>query len=802
MGAGCLFLALGAVKMRSHAADLASQGQQRALLITRGDYSGTAYDLTPGPENDGVNVSRMLQNAYGEQNISVTTEDATKTKSELKKAIQTAFADSDSDDINYFYYSGHGLSNGLCLEMGRSRESVVTPQDLYDCFDGIEGKNVLIMDCCYSGTMGSQTKSIGLFSLLAEPGTQEKAAETFVDQFTEAFAQAEKKKQGFQSRTVLNSSRFCLLMAAAEDELSNQVIRGDDSDVGDGGSESEEASAGHTEPTEASAYGVFTGSLVYGNGISAELAETDVTLADATIGSAPADYDGDGQITFNEVKRFTKNHCIANHMRMYPADNDEVFLPAAQDALPVSFDKALLTYTADGTPKLQISCQAREAVNAEVAWYYAGDAWGLQQLLFTVADKDGLPDFDKDAGIEKLGGRSGIFLKQGNGSFEVTIGDEQTRYDAGYFACMVRTEGSGFSYMIPFAASAEDLSLIDEMKLTAADEQKLSSEEEWELLADFGIYVSKEFPIPLMSCKILDADGNTVRVLADKEMAEIVQIDGGAEYQCRAYFWWDGLDDLGRKAPEGTYTAVVTAEDASGIKTLQKEVKLVKEKTSETESESESETEIQQPTTEQPSTEAPDPNAGKETEKQDQNANTSGGTAKKEVQRISAGYRSAFSGLEKNSTKMVIGVKESVRLYPVFTPSDAADQSVTYKSSNDKVASVTQGGVIRAKRKGNAVITLTSANQKTYRIKVTVKQAPKKVTLVAKTKTLKKGKTFQIRAKLPSGSAAFGIQYRSSNKKVASVDEKGKVKARKKGSATITVKLYNRKKADMKITVK
>ena len=50
------------------------------------------------------------------------------------------------------------------LEMGRSRENVVTPQDLYDCFAGIEGKNVLIMDCCYSGTMGSQTRSVGLHS--------------------------------------------------------------------------------------------------------------------------------------------------------------------------------------------------------------------------------------------------------------------------------------------------------------------------------------------------------------------------------------------------------------------------------------------------------------------------------------------------------------------------------------------------------------------------------------------------------------------------------------------------------------
>ena len=623
LGAGCLFLALGAFEMQSHAADGASQLQSRALLVTRGDYEGTEHDLTPGPQNDGVNVSRMLQNAYGGQNISITTEEKTKTKSELKKAIQTAFADSDADDVNYFYYSGHGQPDGLCLEMGRSRENVVTPQDLYDCFAGIEGKNVLIMDCCYSGTMGSQTRSIGLQSLLKNTVSRDEAAETFVDQFTEGFAQAEKENQGFQSRTVLNSSRFRLLLAAADDELSNQVIRGDNSDIGDGRSENEEASAERTEPKQASAYGVFTGSLVYGNGIHAELAEMDVDFEDATIGTAPADYDGDGEITFNEIRRFTQNHCVANHMRMYPSDNQEVFLPAAQKAEKASFEKAVLHYAEDGTPKLQISYQARETLNAEVAWYYAGSAWGLQQLLFTVSDPEGLPDFEKDAGVEKVDGKSGISLKQGKGSLEITVGDEQTRYYSGYFACMIRTEGSDFSYIIPFAASAEDPSLINDMTLSAAEEHALSSEEEWELLADFGFYVSKEgsdavpeFPIPLMSSRILDADGNTVRVLADQEMAEIVQPDGTGEYQCRAYFWWDCRDEKGNKVKAGTYTAVVTAEDASGSKTLEKEVKLAEDGSSETE-------------TQQPSTEAPNPNTGKETEKKDPAGNHTESTGEK-----------------------------------------------------------------------------------------------------------------------------------------------------------------------------
>ena len=74
--------------------------------------------------------------------------------------------------------------------------------------------------------------------------------------------------------------------------------------------------------------------------------------------------------------------------------------------------------------------------------------------------------------------------------------------------------------------------------------------------------------------------------------------------------------------------------------------------------------------------------------------------------------------------------------------------------------------------------------------------------LNAKNRTLKKGKTFQVRAKLPSGSAAFGIRYASSRPKIVSVDAKGKVRALKKGKASVTVKLYNGKKAVLKVNVK
>ena len=46
------------------------------------------------------------------------------------------------------------------------------------------------------------------------------------------------------------------------------------------------------------------------------------------------------------------------------------------------------------------------------------------------------------------------------------------------------------------------------------------------------------------------------------------------------------------------------------------------------------------------------------------------------------------------------------------------------------------------------------------------------------------------------------LKWTSSNKKVATVNKNGKVTAKKKGTATITVKTANGKKYSCKVTVK
>ena len=86
--------------------------------------------------------------------------------------------------------------------------------------------------------------------------------------------------------------------------------------------------------------------------------------------------------------------------------------------------------------------------------------------------------------------------------------------------------------------------------------------------------------------------------------------------------------------------------------------------------------------------------------------------------------------------------------------------------------------------------------------KITVKKAPKKIVKVTPSrKTLKKGKTVKLKVKLPRGTAGK-CTFKSNKPKVASVNSKGVVKAKKKGTAKITVRTYNKKKKVVTIKVK
>ena len=138
------------------------------------------------------------------------------------------------------------------------------------------------------------------------------------------------------------------------------------------------------------------------------------------------------------------------------------------------------------------------------------------------------------------------------------------------------------------------------------------------------------------------------------------------------------------------------------------------------------------------------------------------------------------------ASKVTLEAGKSLALNPVITPVTTKDK-LSYSSSNKKVAAVSKSGVITSKASGKAKITIKSGSKK-FVVTVTVpKKAPTGMQGVPVTKSLKKGKSFTIKTKLLPAGAEAKITYKSSNKKIATVNAKGKVIAKKAGTAVITV---------------
>ena len=129
------------------------------------------------------------------------------------------------------------------------------------------------------------------------------------------------------------------------------------------------------------------------------------------------------------------------------------------------------------------------------------------------------------------------------------------------------------------------------------------------------------------------------------------------------------------------------------------------------------------------------------------------------------------------------------------------------KSSASKVATMAADGTLTLKKAGTAKITITLTNKKS--IKLTLKVVdPTAVTKVklnkSGTQKLKVGKTLQLvpTITVPTKTEANQkVTWSSSKKSVATVDANGLVTAKKAGTATITVKSNNGKKATVKIKV-
>lgn len=143
---------------------------------------------------------------------------------------------------------------------------------------------------------------------------------------------------------------------------------------------------------------------------------------------------------------------------------------------------------------------------------------------------------------------------------------------------------------------------------------------------------------------------------------------------------------------------------------------------------------------------------------------------------------------------------QTFSLVAFVTPENAENKTLTYASSDEKVATVTAEGVVTGVASGDATITATAANGVKGECKVTVTDESW-VELSASEVTVKVEEEFTLTATVkPDNAPDKTVTWASSDSEVASVDG-GKVKALKEGTAVITATAANGKKAECKVNV-
>lgn len=141
---------------------------------------------------------------------------------------------------------------------------------------------------------------------------------------------------------------------------------------------------------------------------------------------------------------------------------------------------------------------------------------------------------------------------------------------------------------------------------------------------------------------------------------------------------------------------------------------------------------------------------------------------------------------DKNELFCVCSYNKNVYINNKISNFRISGNNITYSSNNSNIATVTKNGVISTKKAGRATITANSKTSNTcVKLNLTVKNYPKPK--LSKTSLrLKKGHSYTLKISKRMTKAT----YSSSNKKIATVNKYGKIKAskKKKGTAIITVK--------------
>lgn len=158
----------------------------------------------------------------------------------------------------------------------------------------------------------------------------------------------------------------------------------------------------------------------------------------------------------------------------------------------------------------------------------------------------------------------------------------------------------------------------------------------------------------------------------------------------------------------------------------------------------------------------------------------------KEEEAVEEAATVAVKDLDFGDYESKLEVGKTMALSVSVIPSTATDQTITYSSSNTKVATV------------NALGRVTGVSSGTVKITAKSGKVSKSITLTVEVKTegiivdesyvvIKPDESYQISATVKPANAPQGLTYTSSDKSVATVSSSGVITAVKSGDCSITV---------------
>jgi len=155
------------------------------------------------------------------------------------------------------------------------------------------------------------------------------------------------------------------------------------------------------------------------------------------------------------------------------------------------------------------------------------------------------------------------------------------------------------------------------------------------------------------------------------------------------------------------------------------------------------------------------------------------------------------SGFLINDNKLTLENGVNYLMTVEKVPKTAGDSKLKYKSDNEEVATVDDLGLIKTKTIGTATITVSSVDNESILDKLTLEVIKtnikaEKISLSESSLKLATDQIMELKATvLPEETVDKSLEWSSSNKEIATVDNFGKITAKKEGDVTITAKTSN-----------